>query len=122
MNLRTWTVVGAVGLFAPGAAFAQQHDRAGRHAASAVKIVEIAVTSDGFTPADVKVKSGETVKLVVTRKTERTCAKEIVIRDFGVNQPLPLDRSVTVEITPRKPGKVRYACAMDMIAGTITVE
>ncbi len=130
MNLRNWTTLAAaLALGAPTAALAQMHDHgampehASHHAAKkAVSTIEIAVTSDGFTPANVKVKAGETVKLVVTRKTDRTCAKEIVIRDFGVNQPLPLDKAVTVEITPQKPGKVRYACAMDMVAGTLTVE
>ncbi len=122
MNLRTWTLAAALALGLPAAALAQSHDRAARAAPKAVKTVEIAVTSDGFTPANVKVKAGETVKLVVTRKTDRTCAKEIVIRDFGVNQPLPLDKAVTVEITPRKAGSVRYSCAMDMVAGTLTVE
>jgi len=126
MNLRTWTILATFALSAPAAAFAQ-HDHSMHHSAqagakNAAKTVEIAVTSDGFTPADIKVKAGETVKLVVTRKTDRTCAKEIVIRDLGVNQPLPLDKPVTVEITPKKAGTIRYACAMDMIAGTITVE
>jgi plastocyanin len=126
MNLRTWTILAAFAISAPAAA-CEQHDSSMHHPAqaeakNAAKTVEIAVTSDGFTPADIKVKAGETVKLVVTRKTDRTCAKEIVIRDLGVNQPLPLDKPVTVEITPKKPGTIRYACAMDMIAGTITVE
>jgi plastocyanin domain-containing protein len=127
MNPRTWITLAAIALGAPATVLAQSHDHAmqdhsNHQAKKAVKTVEIAVTSDGFTPAEVKLKAGETVKLVVTRKTDRTCAKEIVIRDLGVNQPLPLDKPVTVEITPKKPGKVRYACAMDMIAGTLTVE
>jgi plastocyanin domain-containing protein len=126
MNLRTWTTLAAFALGAPAAALAcndhSTQDHSAHHATKAAKTVEIAVTSDGFTPADIKVKAGETVKLVVTRKTDRTCAKEIVIRDLGVNQSLPLDKPVTVEITPKKPGTLRYACAMDMIAGTITVE
>jgi plastocyanin domain-containing protein len=126
MNLRTWTTLAAFALGAPAVALAQHdhsmHDPSAHHAKKAAKVVEIAVTSDGFTPAAIKVKAGEPVKLVVTRKTDRTCAKEIVIRDLGVNQPLPLDKPVTVEITPQKPGAIRYACAMDMIAGTITVE
>ena len=87
-----------------------------------VKTFEIAVTSEGFTPAEIKVKAGETVRLVVTRKTDRTCAKEIVLKDFGIEKALPLDKAVTVEVTPSKPGNVRFACSMDMVAGTIVVE
>ena len=92
------------------------------HVASAGAAHEITVTSDGFVPATIRVKRGERVKLVVTRKTDRTCAKEIVIRDYGVHEPLPLDKPVTVQFTPRKSGQVRYACGMDMIAGVLIVD
>jgi plastocyanin domain-containing protein len=87
-----------------------------------VRTIEITVTKDGFTPAEVTAKAGETVKLVVTRKVERTCATEIVMKDLGVNQPLPLDKAVAVTVKPPKPGAYRFACGMDMIAGTLRVE
>jgi plastocyanin domain-containing protein len=92
------------------------------HAARAAAVHEIAVTSDGFVPATIQVKRGEPVKLVVTRKTARTCATEIVIKDYAVNQPLPLDKPVTIELTPKKSGQVRYACGMDMISGVLQIE
>ncbi len=87
-----------------------------------VRTIEMAVTSDGFVPAEVKVKKGEKVRLVVTRKVEKTCATEIVVKDYGISQPLPLNKAVTVELTPTKTGTVRYACGMDMIAGALVVE
>ncbi|MFH0900247.1 MAG: cupredoxin domain-containing protein [Pseudomonadota bacterium] len=86
------------------------------------QVIAMAVTSDGFVPAEVKVKAGLPVKLVVTRQVERTCATAIVIKDFGVNKLLPLNKAVEVELTPIEPGKARYACAMDMIAGVLVVE
>jgi plastocyanin domain-containing protein len=91
-------------------------------AKKADRTLELTVTEDGFTPAEVKAKAGETVKLVVTRKVERTCATDIVSKDLGVNQALPLDKPVTVNLTPKKAGEYRFACAMDMIAGTLKVE
>src|SRR5262245_53514892 len=87
---------------------------AAKPGAPAVKRVEIAVTSDGFQPAEVKTKAGEPLRLVITRKTDRTCATEIVIKDLGVTKPLPLNEPVTVDITPKKTGQLRYACSMDM--------
>jgi plastocyanin domain-containing protein len=86
------------------------------------QVVTMQVTSEGFVPAQVKVKAGQPVKLIVTRKTDVTCAKEIVIKEFGINKPLPLNQPVEITFTPTKPGQVRYACAMDMIAGVIIVE
>jgi plastocyanin domain-containing protein len=86
------------------------------------QVVELTVTSKGFEPSVVNVKAGKPVRLVVTRKTERTCATEIVMKDFGVNQPLPFEKPVTVVVSPKGPGAYRFACGMDMIAGVLKVQ
>lgn len=86
------------------------------------QVVTIEVTSEGFVPAQVKTKANQPIRLVVTRKTDRTCAKEIVIRDFGIDKPLPLNQPVEIAFTPTKAGQIRYACGMNMIAGVIIVE
>ncbi len=91
-------------------------------AKAALQVVEVAVTKAGFVPAEIRVKAGQPVKLMVTRKIEKTCAKDIVIKDYNVNQPLPLNQTVEVVFTPGKPGTARFACAMDMIAGVIIAE
>lgn len=142
MTKTTWALT-AVILGAPLAGFAQQmgHDHAmhqdggraapsgGGHAAAApvakkgaARTIEMTVTSEGFVPAEVKVKKGEKLRLAITRKTEKTCATEIVVKDYGINQPLPLDKTVYVELTPKTTGKVKYACGMDMITGFLVVE
>ena len=84
------------------------------------KIV-LTVTRNGFEPANVKVRAGQPVRLVVTRQVERTCATDIVIKELGISKPLPLGKAVEVTFTPRKAGTLRYACAMDMIAGELLV-
>jgi plastocyanin domain-containing protein len=104
------------------AALALATPLAARAAPPPVQVIEMQVTGEGFVPSSIKVRKGQPVRLVVTRKTERTCATEIVIRDQGINQKLPLDKPVTVEFTPAKSGKLRYACGMDMISGVIVVE
>jgi plastocyanin len=86
-----------------------------------VRVIEMAVTEDGFEPSKVKVKKGEKVRFVVTRKTDRTCAKEIVIKDHGIDRPLPLGEPVTVEFTPAKSGEIRYACGMDHVSGVVFI-
>ncbi len=85
-------------------------------------VVALEVTSAGFVPAQITAKANRPIKLVVTRKTDRTCAKEIVIKDLGINKPLPLNQPVEIVFTPKKQGKLRYACGMDMISGVIVVE
>ena len=90
--------------------------------ARAERVVQMTVTEDGFVPAEIAVKKGEPLKLVITRKTKRTCATEIVIRDYGIEKKLPLDQAVEVSFTPTRSGKVKYACAMDMIGGYLVVQ
>ncbi|HUT78730.1 MAG TPA: cupredoxin domain-containing protein [Polyangia bacterium] len=102
----------------PGQGRTKPEDGAVRQA----QVIEISVTAEGFVPAEVEAKAGRPVKLMVTRKLENTCATEIVIKEFGINRPLPLNRVVEVGFTPTKPGEIRFACAMDMIAGVIIVE
>lgn len=114
----------------PGAGHDSSHGAAGASAQSgeagaaavAVQTVEIAVTREGFVPAEVRIVAGRPVKLVVTRKTDVTCATSIVIRDFGIEKELPLDLPVEVTFTPSASGRIRYACAMDMLAGVLVVE
>jgi plastocyanin domain-containing protein len=90
--------------------------------AKAPTVVELTVTSKGFEPASVKVPGGAPVKLIITRKTAATCAKEIVVAGYDINVKLPLNTPVEVTFTPKKAGEIRYACAMDMIKGVIVVE
>jgi plastocyanin domain-containing protein len=87
--------------------------------------VEITVTEKGYEPEKIAVKKGEPVTLVFTRKTEKTCANEVVM-DTGtekINKPLPLNQPVEFAITFAKSGEIKYGCSMDkMIAGYVTVE
>jgi plastocyanin domain-containing protein len=84
--------------------------------------VEVKVTSEGWVPDRIQARAGEPLTLVVTRTTEKTCATEIVVRDYGINARLPLGKPVTVTFTPKKAGEVRFACGMDMITGVIVVQ
>jgi len=83
--------------------------------------VELAVTERGFEPAEIQAKPGVPLTLVVTRKTDATCAKEIVIADQDIRRDLPLNQAVEMTFTPGDSGEVRFACGMDMITGRIVV-
>ena len=86
---------------------------------------QIDVTEQGFEPADLAVPAGKPVTLVFDRKTDQTCAKQIVL-DAGdgtkIQKDLPLNTPVEVAMTFPKAGKLSYACSMDMMKGTITVQ
>jgi thiol-disulfide isomerase/thioredoxin/plastocyanin len=87
-------------------------------------IFSIVVTSKGFEPSDVKVPAGKPVTLRFLRKIEDTCATEVVIEVGGKKlvKDLPLNKPVELTLTFPSPGRVGYACAMNMIRGSIIVE
>ncbi len=85
--------------------------------------IALAVTEDGFVPGNVTVKAGEPVTLVVTRKTDETCATDFLIDGTDIKRALPLNTPVEIAWTPAKAGKVKFGCAMDMmIGGVLLVE
>ncbi len=85
---------------------------------------EIAVTDEGFKPDDVKVPAATPITLVFTRKTDSTCAKEVVITADGkkIQKALPLNTPVEIAATFPTAGKLSYACSMDMVKATLTVQ
>ncbi|MCY1042580.1 cupredoxin domain-containing protein [Corallococcus sp. bb12-1] len=88
-----------------------------------VHVVELAVTEKGYEPSPVQLKKGEPVKLVVTRRTDMTCATELVMDEYKIDTKLPLNTPVEIAFTPSQSGTLRYGCAMGkMIAGTFVVE
>jgi plastocyanin domain-containing protein len=105
----------SIALFAP--ACAKKHGVAPR----AGNWVAISVTENGFEPAVVTVPAGKPVTLVVTRKTDRTCARDFVMAAKGIAQPLPLDEPVEIQLGPENSGDLGYACGMDMFRGTVRV-
>lgn len=85
--------------------------------------IEMTVTKKGYEPSPVRVKKGEPLTLSITRTTDATCATEIVIPGYDIEQPLPLNETVTVTFTPRESGELKYGCAMrQMISGVLYVE
>jgi plastocyanin domain-containing protein len=86
--------------------------------------IAISVTEQGFEPEKVTVPGGKPVTLVFTRKTDGTCAKDIVIPLDGkkIEKHLPLNEAVAIDVTFPKGGQIAYACGMDMVKGVILVQ
>jgi plastocyanin domain-containing protein len=92
---------------------------------AAPRKIEVGVTEKGFGPDKIKVKKGEAVTLAFTRRTDKTCAKQVIVQlgdGQKLEKKLPLNETVEIEATFSKAGELRYACSMDMITGVILVE
>ncbi|WP_224243956.1 cupredoxin domain-containing protein [Hyalangium gracile] len=87
------------------------------------RVITLSVTEKGYEPSPITLKKDEPVKLVVTRTTDHTCATELVMKDYNINTPLPLNQPVEIAFTPNKSGTLTYGCAMgQMISGAFMVE
>lgn len=90
-------------------------------AGAAVTTVDIAVTEDGFTPAQVTVPANTRIRLRFTRKVEQTCATEVVFAALKIEKPLPLGQAVTIDLPPQPAGRLTFACGMDMYRGQLII-
>jgi plastocyanin domain-containing protein len=76
----------------------------------------------GYSPATVRVKSGQKVRLVFDRQETDPCSEEIVFSDFGIRRFLPAFKQTTVEIQPQQPGTYEFTCGMSMMRGRVVAE
>ena len=89
---------------------------------SGEQLLDITVTDEGYVPKQVTVEKGRPVHMRVTRKTDKTCATEVVMKEHDIDVKLPLNQTVDIVFTPTKSGELRYGCAMDhMISSVIMV-
>ena len=55
----------------------------------------------------------------MTRKTDQTCATEILIPALNERRSLPLDQAVRIDIPAGVADTLNYICGMHMLGGTI---
>jgi len=79
--------------------------------------VVVQVTEDGFVPNKIPAQVGKPITLVITRKTDRTCAREILFKGQEGKTELPLGKEVEATYTPKASGEVAFGCAMGMMVG-----
>lgn len=86
-------------------------------------VQEVDVTvKGGYQPAAIVVKAGEPVRLNFTRREASTCGEEVVLPGFGKRAHLPENETVTVEVTPEKPGEYEFTCGMNMYRGKLIAQ
>lgn len=86
------------------------------------KEIQVAVTDMGFEPKEIVIKKGQAAVLVLTRKSDNTCATEAVFAETGKKYDLPLNEAVRIDLTGVSPGTLHYACGMNMEKGTVVIQ
>lgn len=83
---------------------------------------EIDITvSGGYSPEVISIPVGKPTRINFLRTDPTDCLSEVVLSDFRVKKELPLNKKVTIEITPQKLGEYVFTCGMNMYHGKIIV-
>ncbi len=80
------------------------------------------VSSSGFEPGTIPVKSGQPVQLAFYRPDAANCAREVVFPSLGIRKELPVGQTVVVSVTPGKSGSLGFECGMKMLKGSLVVK
>jgi len=94
----------------------------GGKGASAEQTFAVKVTPDGFVPAELAVAKGKPIRLIMTRETDQTCARQVVFASLNLKKDLPLNEPVTIDLPAQPAGRLGYACGMDMVHGALVVQ
>ncbi len=91
------------------------------------KVVEVENSIDilvegGYSPETISVTKGKTTTLNFTRSDSNSCLEEVIIPDFKIRKYLPMNKSVSISITPKKEGVFEIVCGMNMFHGKIIVQ
>jgi plastocyanin domain-containing protein len=89
--------------------------------ADGTRTIPINVNDAGYDPDKIKVKGGEKLELVFTRRSAGACGEQVKVGDGPVVN-LPLEQPVKIAVTAPPSGEVRFACGMDMMTGVIVVD
>ena len=79
------------------------------------------IVEGGYSPDTISIPQGKTTKISFFRKDPSSCLEEVVLGDFKIRKFLPLNKKLTIEVTPQKTGEFRFECGMNMFHGKIIV-
>ena len=81
--------------------------------------VQILVTEKGFEPPVLNLAAGGPRRVTFLRKTDATCATEVVFPMLKITRKLPLNEAVTIDLPPSASGTLNYTCGMNMLKGQV---
>lgn len=86
-----------------------------------VQLVNVNVSSAGYTPDYVQVQQGVPVKFILDSRESYSCANAFVFREFGISTVMQPNDTKTFTFTPNKKGRFVFTCSMGMYTGTMEV-
>ncbi len=84
---------------------------------------KVLITADarGFHPSSIETTKGQRTTLEFRRTTDETCATSVVFPELKIEQALPLNQTVTIELPADTSSTLTFQCGMGMYHGKIVV-
>jgi Cu+-exporting ATPase len=76
----------------------------------------------GYSPDVIRVRQGVPLELVFDRLESGDCTSRVIFPELGLTAGLPAHSRTTVRLNPARAGVFGFACAMNMVRGTVLVE
>lgn len=81
----------------------------------------VTADDDGFKPSSVTLKKGAPATLVFTRKTDQTCATEVVFPELGIEKDLPRGVPVSIAVPTDQARTLTFQCGMGMYKSAVVI-
>lgn len=76
----------------------------------------------GYKPEVITIPQNRTTTVNFLRKDRNSCLEEVVLSDFKIKKFLPVNKKVSVQITPKEKGEFPFSCGMNMFHGKVIVK
>jgi hypothetical protein len=86
-----------------------------------VQKLNVTISGEGYEPSSFQLKRGIPAQITFLRKDEFNCGEELVFKDYGINEKIPVGVPILVQITPEKEGTFEFTCGMQMYRGSVVV-
>jgi plastocyanin domain-containing protein len=87
-------------------------------------MADVTAGEHGFSPPSLKLTRGgpaSHASVTFLRTSDKTCATEVVFPDLKVEQKLPLNRVVSIEVPTDTARTLTFQCGMGMYKGALVV-
>lgn len=91
------------------------------HLQNNLQVVNIQVSSNGYSPNNITLKKGIPTRLILTTNGTGGCARAFTIPGLRLQKILPPTGVETLEFTPAKTGPLVFTCSMGMYTGTFNI-
>lgn len=85
-------------------------------------ILRMSATSASYSPSLIKAKAGQPYKLEIDSQDNQGCGRGLTIPSLGLQELLPENGIVTIDLPAREKGTMRITCSMGMYKSKIQYE